>query len=523
MKKQLFVILMFLAVCHAASAQRTLNIGKGSPIRKLMQSEMAISNLYVDSVDEQKLAEDAIRGMLEKLDPHSAYTTAKETKAMNEPLNGSFEGIGVQFNMIEDTLIVIQPVVNGPSEKVGIAAGDRIVSVDDSAIAGVKMSKEDIMKRLRGPKGSKVRLGVVRRGVNDRLYFNVIRDKIPLNTVDASYLIRPQVGYIRLSSFGINSAKEIDEAIDSLKNLGMKNLILDLEDNGGGLLSAAAAIADEFLNAGDMIVYTKGRTAPRQEFHANGRGKMLNGKIVVLVNEFTASAAEIVSGAIQDQDRGLVVGRRTFGKGLVQRPIEFEDGSMIRLTVAHYYTPSGRCIQKAYTKGDLKDYQMDLDNRYKRGEFTNIDSIHLDKSQKYYTLRKHRIVYGGGGIMPDYFVPLDTTKYTPFHRNLTNKNIILNIHLKYMDKNRNQLRKKYPDFKAFKAKYEIPQSLLDEIFAEGEKQNIKPKDDEEMKRTLPYLRNQLKALVARDLWDMSEYFEIANESNDIVQKALTLF
>lgn len=523
MKKQLFVILMFLAVCHAASAQRTLNIGKGSPIRKLMQSEMAISNLYVDSVDEQKLAEDAIRGMLEKLDPHSAYTTAKETKAMNEPLNGSFEGIGVQFNMIEDTLIVIQPVVNGPSEKVGIAAGDRIVSVDDSAIAGVKMSKEDIMKRLRGPKGSKVRLGVVRRGVNDRLYFNVIRDKIPLNTVDASYLIRPQVGYIRLSSFGINSAKEIDEAIDSLKNLGMKNLILDLEDNGGGLLSAAAAIADEFLNAGDMIVYTKGRTAPRQEFHANGRGKMLNGKIVVLVNEFTASAAEIVSGAIQDQDRGLVVGRRTFGKGLVQRPIEFEDGSMIRLTVAHYYTPSGRCIQKAYTKGDLKDYQMDLDNRYKRGEFTNIDSIHLDKSQKYYTLRKHRIVYGGGGIMPDYFVPLDTTKYTPFHRNLTNKNIILNIHLKYIDKNRNQLRKKYPDFKAFKAKYEIPQSLLDEIFAEGEKQNIKPKDDEEMKRTLPYLRNQLKALVARDLWDMSEYFEIANESNDIVQKALTLF
>lgn len=523
MKKQLFVILMFLAVCHAASAQRTLNIGKGSPIRKLMQSEMAISNLYVDSVDEQKLAEDAIRGMLEKLDPHSAYTTAKETKEMNEPLNGSFDGIGVQFNMIEDTLIVIQPVVNGPSEKVGIAAGDRIVSVDDSAIAGVKMSKEDIMKRLRGPKGSKVRLGVVRRGVNDRLYFNVIRDKIPLNTVDASYLIRPQVGYIRLSSFGINSAKEIDEAIDSLKNLGMKNLILDLEDNGGGLLSAAAAIADEFLNAGDMIVYTKGRTAPRQEFHANGRGKMLNGKIVVLVNEFTASAAEIVSGAIQDQDRGLVVGRRTFGKGLVQRPIEFEDGSMIRLTVAHYYTPSGRCIQKAYTKGDLKDYQMDLDNRYKRGEFTNIDSIHLDKSQKYYTLRKHRIVYGGGGIMPDYFVPLDTTKYTPFHRNLTNKNIILNIHLKYMDKNRNQLRKKYPDFKAFKAKYEIPQSLLDEIFAEGEKQNIKPKDDEEMKRTLPYLRNQLKALVARDLWDMSEYFEIANESNDIVQKALTLF
>ncbi len=522
MKKYL-ISLLFFSVATASNAQLKLNIGKGSPMRKLNMAEMAVTNLYVDSVDEIKLVEDAIRGMIKELDPHSSYSTAKETQSMNEPLNGSFEGIGVQFNMISDTLVVIQPISKGPSEKVGIVPGDRIVSVDDSIIAGVKKPKEDIMKLLRGKKGTKVRLGIVRRGVKDKLTFIVTRDKIPLNTVDASYLIRPNVGYIRLSSFGMTSANEVISAIDSLKSHGMKNLILDLQDNGGGYLDAAVNIADQFLKKGDLIVYTQGRTTPRQEFTANGKGNMLNGKVVVLINEFSASASEIVTGALQDQDCATVVGRRSFGKGLVQRPIQFEDGSMIRLTVAHYYTPSGRCIQKPYKKGDLKEYEMDLDNRYRHGEFTNIDSIHLDKSQKYYTLRKHRTVYGGGGIMPDYFVPLDTAKYTSFHRKLAAKNIILNSYLRFIDDNRKSLKKQYKTFADFKKHFVIPTSLIDQIVNEGDKQKIKPKDDKELLTTVPYMKTQLKALVARDLWSTSEYFNIMNDVSDIVQKALSLF
>ena len=487
---------------------------------KLQWAEAAINSLYVDSVDEGKLVEDAIRGMLKELDPHSSYATPKEVKSMNEPLQGNFEGIGVQFNMVEDTLIVIQPVINGPSEKVGIVAGDRIVQVNDTAIAGVKMSKEEIMKRLRGPKGTKVRLGIVRRGVKDLLSFTVTRDKIPVKTIDAVYMIRPGLGYIRIGSFGANTHKEFLDAVQQLKERGMNDLLLDLQDNGGGYLQAAADIANEFLQRGDMLVYTVGRKVPRNEFNADGRGLLQSGKVVVLINEFTASAAEIVTGAIQDQDRGLVVGRRSFGKGLVQRPIEMPDGSMIRLTVAHYYTPSGRCIQKPYKKGDLKDYEMDLDNRLKHGELTNPDSIHFADSLKYKTLRKGRTVYGGGGIMPDFFVPLDTLQYTRFHRQLSAKSIVINQNLRFIDNNRKKLKSRYANYEQFRKEYEVPQSLIDSIIAEGEKQEVIPKDEDELQRTIPYLRNQLKALIARDLWDMSEYFQIANDKNHIYQKGL---
>ena len=349
------------AVCGSAFAQSRDNL-----MRKLFIAESAIKGLYVDSVDENKLVEDGIRGMIEKLDPHSAYSTAKETKAMNEPLNGSFDGIGIQFNMQADTLLVIQPVLNGPSEKVGIIAGDRIISVNDTAIAGVKMSKEEIMRRLRGPKGTKVILGVVRRGIKDVLTFKVTRDKIPVKTIDAVYMIRPQVGYIRIGSFGMTTYDEFMEGVEKLKKQGMKDLVIDLQENGGGYLVAAVQIANEFLQKNDLIVYTKGRAAERQEFKAEGNGRLLDGKVVVLINEFSASASEIVTGAIQDQDRGLVVGRRSFGKGLVQRPIEFDDGSMLRLTIAHYYTPSGRCIQKPYTKGNQLDYALDLETVHGR-------------------------------------------------------------------------------------------------------------------------------------------------------------
>lgn len=489
-------------------------------LHKLQYAEMVINSLYVDSVDEVKLVEDGIRGMLSKLDPHSSYATPKEVKELNEPLNGNFEGIGVQFNMMEDTLIVIQPVSNGPSERVGIIAGDRIVSVNDTAIAGVKMSKEEIMKRLRGPKGTKVELGVVRQGISETLKFTVKRDKIPVHSIDATYMIRPAIGYIRIGNFSATTHEEFLEALKALRAQGMERLILDLQENGGGYLKAAVDIADEFLQRGDLIVYTDGRRAPRTEYTANGNGAFMDGKVVVLVDGYTASAAEIVTGAIQDHDRGLVVGRRTFGKGLVQRPIDLPDGSMIRLTVAHYYTPSGRCIQKPYKKGDAKDYAMDMVNRLKSGELTNADSVHFIDSLKYETLREHRTVYGGGGIMPDYFVPLDTTLYTRFHRQLAAKGIVIQQNLRYVDNNRKQLKARWTDFADFKQHFEAPQSLVDTILSEGEKQGIKPKDEAELEKTLPYLRVQIKALIARDLWEMSEYFSVFNESSEIIKKAL---
>ena len=517
---KVFISCLFCLGALSAHAQFRINSSDDSPLRKLQFAEIAINNLYVDSVDEKKLVEDAIRGMLDKLDPHSSYMTPKEVKDANEPLNGNFEGIGVQFNMIEDTLLVIQPVTNGPSEKVGIIAGDRIVSVNDSAIAGVKMSKEEIMKRLRGPKGTKVKLGVVRQGIKDRLTFTVVRDKIPVKSVDAVYMIRPQIGYIRIGNFGATTHQEFLEGLKTLRDQGMQHLILDLQENGGGYLKAAVDIANEFLQRKDLIVYTEGLKVPRTEYKADGGGVFQQGKVVVLVDSYTASAAEIVTGAIQDQDRGIVVGRRTFGKGLVQRPLDLPDGSMIRLTIAHYYTPSGRCIQKPYTKGDNKDYAMDVINRLKSGELTNADSIHFADSLKYETLREHRTVYGGGGIMPDEYIPLDTTVYTNFHRELAAKSIVLQQNLRYVDNHRKQIRKAWPSFAEFKQNFEVPQSLIDTILKEGEKQNIKPKDEAELAKTLPYLRLQLKALIARDIWDMSEYFSVFNEENEMVKRAL---
>ena len=504
----------------SANAQFRINNGDDSPLRKLNIAEISISNLYVDDVDEQKLVEDAIRGMLSKLDPHSSYMTPKEVKDANEPLSGNFEGIGVQFNMIEDTLLVIQPVVNGPSEKVGIIAGDRIVSVNDSTIAGVKMSKEEIMKRLRGPKGTKVKLGVIRQGIKDRLTFTVVRDKIPVKSVDAVYMIRPEIGYIRIGNFGATTHQEFMEGLKTLRDQGMQHLILDLQENGGGYLKAAVDIANEFLQRGDLIVYTEGRKVPRTEYKADGGGVMRDGKVVVLVDSYTASAAEIVTGAIQDQDRGIVVGRRTFGKGLVQRPLDMPDGSMIRLTIAHYYTPSGRCIQKPYKKGENRDYAMDVINRLKSGELTNADSIHFADSLKYETLRQHRTVYGGGGIMPDEYIPLDTTLYTNYHRELSAKSIVLQQNLRYVDSHRKKLKKEWTSFADYKQRYEVPQTLIDAILKEGDKQKIKPKDDAELQKTLPYLRLQLKALIARDIWDMSEYFSVYNEENEMVKRAL---
>ena len=548
MKSLFKYTLLSLFICGGTTAmaqnqnQNRANSGINElQLRKLVFSQSAIKQLYVDSVDDSKLVEDAIKGMLKELDPHSLYTAPKDVQALNEPLQGSFEGIGVSYNMNEDTLVVIQPTNGGPSEKMGIIAGDKIISVNDTTIAGVKMSRNEIMKRLRGPKGTKVKLGVIRQGVSGVQTFIVTRDKIPVYTIDAWYMIDPTTGYIRISSFGQTTHTEFVSAAKELIEGGMKNLVLDLQGNGGGYLQAAVNLADEFLGGGEMIVYTEGRTTGRHEYHAKP-GTMDIDKIVVLVDGYTASAAEILSGAIQDNDRGTIVGRRTFAKGLVQRPIDLPDGSLIRLTVAHYYSPVGRCFQKPYVKGDKKSYDNDMMTRLNSGELFSTDSIHFPDSLKY-TTKGGRTVYGGGGIMPDVYVPLDTTTYTRLHRELSAKSCIIQTTLRYLDRHRKELIRQYnieayrkakarklagkpystkdltQGFNTYKEKFEVPQEMID-ILLERAKDAKVQYTDSTLQATLPMLKRQLKALLARDLWDMSEYVQIMNPTSEIYKAGL---
>jgi len=524
--KALFFIAIMGGVISAQTASGQ-NFGTDAS-RKLQMAQFAITNLYVDKVDENKLVEEAIIKMLAQLDPHSTYSDAQEVKKMNEPLVGNFEGIGVQFNMVEDTLFVIQPVSNGPSEKVGILAGDRIVAVNDTAIAGVKMSTEDIMSRLRGPKDSKVNLTIVRRGIKDPLHFKVVRDKIPIYSLDASYMIQPKTGYIRINRFGATTAEEFNKSLKELQKKGMKDLILDLQGNGGGYLNAAIDLANEFLEQKELIVYTEGRNSQRSEFFAKGTGDFKKGKLIVLVDESSASASEIVTGAIQDWDRGVVVGRRSFGKGLVQRPIDLPDGSMIRLTVARYYTPAGRCIQKPYKAGEKESedgsftsYNQDLIHRYNNGEMTSADSIHFPDSLKCLTKKLKRVVYAGGGIMPDYFVPVDTTQYTVYHQNIAAKGVILKTTMKFIENNRKSLLAKYNKFETYEKDFTISEDILKEMREMADKEKI-TFDEKQYQQSLPLIKAQLKALIARDLWDMTEYFRVINQSNPSVQRALEI-
>ena len=518
--KRICIIAGLLACFFSITAiQAQENKKNDSPIRKLTLAQFAIANLYVDETDADKLVESAIMGMLEELDPHSTYSNAEEVKKMNEPLQGNFDGIGIQFNIAEDTLFVIQPVSGGPSEKVGIRAGDRIIMVNDTLIAGVKMTTDDITRRLKGPKGTKVDVKVVRRGVDEPLSFTIKRDKIPVYSLDASYMITPKIGYIKINRFGATTYEEFMDALASLKGQGLQDLILDLQGNGGGYLNAAIDIAYEFLGAGELIVYTEGRRNPRREFFAKGDGKHQSGRLVVLVDEYSASASEIVAGAVQDWDRGMVVGRRTFGKGLVQRPIDLPDGSMIRLTVARYYTPAGRCIQKPYES--IEKYNADLIERYNRGELMSADSIHFADSLKSLTLKKGRTVYGGGGIMPDYFVPVDTTLFTKYHSQLSNKGVLLKVHFQLIDTYREEWAKKYNDYAVFCKEFELDDAMMQQLIAEGEKEGIKF-DEEQYKKSESLIKLQLKALIARDLWDMNEYYHTINVVNESVNKALEL-
>ena len=515
--KRIYLFIMLMAYIVRGFAQN--NVADMEQMRKLVMAHSAIANLYVDKVDEQKIVEASIKAMLKELDPHSTYLTAKEVEKMNEPLQGNFEGIGVQFNMADDTLFVIQTVNNGPSEKVGILAGDRIVTVNDTAIAGVKMARDEIMKRLRGPKGSVVELGIVRRGYNEQLIFRVTRDKIPVHTLDAAYMIAPKVGYIKISSFGATTHEEFSKALTKLKEQKMQHLILDLQGNGGGYLKAAVDMANDFLQEGQQIVYTEGVKSPRSEFKAEGKGQFQEGRLVVLIDEYSASAAEIVTGAVQDWDRGIVVGRRSFGKGLVQRPVPMPDGSMIRLTVARYHTPSGRCIQKPY--GEDIDYRKDLVKRFNKGELMHADSIHFPDSLKFQTRVEGRTVYGGGGIMPDYFVPIDTVSYTKYHRELTAKGVIVNTNLIAIDRYRKEYEVRYPDFKSYEKRFEVDDTILSILLAEAEKADVKY-DEELYRASLPLLKVQLKALIARDLWEMSHFYEIYNQTDETVMKGLEI-
>ena len=511
MKKILYILLL-AAVAQFASAEEF------TPAQKLRMAEYAIEKFYVDDVNSSELVENAIKGMLEHLDPHSSYTDPEETSEMTEQLDGEFEGIGIQFQMKEDTLYVIQTIAGGPSERVGILAGDRIVMVNDTAIAGVKMKQRDIMKRLRGKKGTMVEV-LVKRG-NENISFRIKRDKIPVTSIDAAYMIAPGVGYIRLSRFGEKSYQEFMEKVKLLKKQGMERLIFDLSDNGGGYLNSATQLANEFLSAGNLIVYTEGRRSSRHATNATGFGSLKDMKIAVVVNQYSASASEIFSGAIQDWDRGVVVGRRTFGKGLVQRPFPFADGSLIRLTIARYYTPSGRCIQKPYDKGN-DAYARDIIDRYNNGELTSADSIHFPDSLRYTTLRSKRVIYGGGGIMPDRFVPFDTTQYTKSYRSLVAKGVINTFSVNYVDKNRKQLKRQYKTEEDFCSRFSVSDDMVEELTQLGLREKVEI-NKEELKTSAPLIRRVLKSMIARDLWTMDAYFRVYNEENDIVQEALRI-
>lgn len=479
-----------------------------------------ISNYYVDSVDTEEMVENAIISILKDLDPHSTYIPADEVKEMNEPLEGNFEGIGIQFNVLDDTIYVISPISGGPSEKVGIRAGDRIVEIDGENVAGVKISTTGVRDRLLGEKGTKVEVGIKRRGVDEILYFTIIRDKIPIYSVDAAYLVDDEIAYIKINRFALTTVDEFTEKLLKLKEQGANSIILDLRGNGGGYLDKAIELADQFLDKDKLIVYTKGLKVPKMESKSTSQGIFKEGKVVILIDEGSASASEIVSGAVQDWDRGIIVGRRSFGKGLVQKPMYLPDGSMIRLTVARYYTPTGRLIQKPYENG-AEDYAKELLTRYEHGEFVTKDSIDFPDSLKYFTLENNRVVYGGGGIMPDIFVPLDTTRVTDFYSKLIRQGVLNSFVLEYFDKNRDKLKSKYSDFDAYNQNFSVDDKMLQNLVEYGKENKIEAKEGE-FEKSKDDLKILLKALIARDMWDMSEYFQIMNTRDKGFNKAVEI-
>jgi len=580
MKQLTFACILLITMSTCSYGQDRMPFGRIPATPSTQKASLAIAaveNLYVDNIDGNVLAQNAIIGFLNKLDPHSDYMTPEEVKAMNEPLQGNFDGIGIQFNMLSDTLYVVQAIPGGPSEKVGIRAGDRIIQVNDTVIAGVNMRNSDVMSRLRGTKGTVVNIKVLRNNDPKLLNFRIVRDKIPIYSLDASYMVDETTGYIKLNRFAATTYDEFKEALEKLQEQGMENLILDLQNNGGGFLGTAGQIANEFLKQGSLIVYTEGVNQRRADEFATNRGNMQTGRLVVLVDESSASASEIVSGAVQDWDRGVIVGRRTFGKGLVQRPIPLPDGSMIRLTTARYFTPTGRSIQKPYENGNLDSYNRDLIERFNRGEMISADSIHFPDSLRFSTKVNRRTVFGGGGIMPDYFVPMDTAHISILLRELNAYGITYKYTTQFIDANRDALTKQYPTFEDFNKNFVITTKMMDDLIVLYKKEmaeNRKPasEDDVEVKESsekdeividgityklseeqikslneligrtddnisevLPkdriaedlaksgsIIKAQIKAVVARALFGDSRYYQVINKEFDAYNKAIEI-
>jgi carboxyl-terminal processing protease len=474
-----------------------------------------IEESYVDTVNKRELEEAAIPAMLKKLDPHSIYIPAKDLKRANEPLQGNFEGIGISFNMLTDTILVISTIPGGPSEKTGLLAGDKIIYVNDSLVAGKRISEEGVMGLLKGPRGTNVKLKILRRGHNELLPFEITRDKIPIYSVDVAYMVNNNTGYIRVNSFAMKTFEEFMKGLKELKAKGMTKLILDLRGNSGGVMEAAIQIANQFLKEGQLIVYTKGRTQPRDEAKATGKGEFETGDLVVLIDEMSASASEILAGAIQDNDRGTIIGRRSFGKGLVQEPIMFADGSGMRLTIARYYTPTGRSIQKPYDKG-IDKYYDDLNERYARGEFEISDSIHFSDSLKF-TTPEGRSVYGGGGIMPDKFVPADTVGFSGYFQRVRNTGLIYRFAIKYTENNRDKL-KTFNEAGEFES-YLNKQALLDQFVQFAAANGTKP-DPAGLTASGKIIHTQIKAYIARNILDNKGFYPIWQEIDTTLKYAI---
>jgi len=510
---RLILISVLFLITLSASSQ-VLNEGTF----KIARTFNLIDAFYVDSADLDMLTEKAIIEILKNLDPHSTYISAKDVKEMNEPLNGNFEGIGVQFNLLRDSIIIVEPLAGGPSERVGIRAGDRIITINQEKVTGIGITNTGVFSRLRGAKGTKVDITVFRKGIKELLEFTIIRDKIPIYSLVASYMLNNETGYIKLDKFSATTEKEFTNAIDSLKKSNMKNLVMDLRGNGGGYMIAATALADKFFPDQKLLVYLSGRKTARQDYKSSGKGSLSSARIVVLMDESSASASEIFAGAIQDWDRGVIMGRRSFGKGLVQNGFSLTDGSMIRLTIARYYTPSGRLIQSPYKDGYDK-YMQTFFKRFTDGEMLNADSTHFPDSIKFKTLVNKRIVYGGGGIMPDVFIPADTSYSTPYFSRLFQKNVLNTYILDYCDKNRAKLKEQYKTFEDFRSKFQFSDDEIKNFIAKGEADGVKY-NEEQYNKSKDEIIMVLRALIATNIWQTSEYFQIINENDKVIEKAL---
>ena len=519
MKKIFWVVLFVCGVLFSGQAQVKNTAQTTDKFAYLLQS---IEMMYVDSVNSKELVEKAIVHMLEELDPHSTYISAEEVQEANEPLQGSFDGIGIQFNILHDTIMVVEPIQGGPSEKLGIKAGDKIVEVEGQKMAGIGVKNSDVLGKLRGPKGTIVKVGIERKGIKEILYFNITRDKIPIYSVDASYMVAPEIGYIKVSRFAATTVEEMKKGIAELKTAGMKDLIIDLQDNGGGLLRAAIEMGDEFISGDRLLVYTEGRAFKREDYTARRglKGNFEEGRLIILIDESSASASEIVSGAIQDWDRGVIVGRRSFGKGLVQRPVTLPDGSVVRLTVQKYFTPAGRCIQKPY-EGGTDDYYQDYAKRLERGEFFSADSIHFPDSLKFATQLSKRTVYGGGGIMPDIFVPLDTSENSRYFSDLIRVGVQNEWALTYANANREKILAQYPTVNDFVTQYNIPAEEEQKVIDMAVAKEVKF-DEKGYNNSRHAIMVRSKALLARDLYENEAFYEVINDLNPALKKAVEI-